>query len=83
MKFVSALLSSFVMMTGAALAADKDTCQPQPYCRLEYIGISPGAPGTGLKPQGEPPERGPGIIVNGIRPNDMRDTYRIPDKVLK
>jgi hypothetical protein len=56
----------------------KETCEPQPSCRLDYVTIIPGAPGTGLKPQGDVTEKGGGIIVNGISPNDVRGTYRLP-----
>jgi len=57
--------------------ADKETCKPQPSCRLDYLDIKPGASGPGLKPQGDSPEK-PGIIVNGISKGDARDSYRLP-----
>lgn len=80
MKITPILIVASFLVSAAAKAEDKDTCQPQPTCRIEFIDIKPGAPGTGLKPQAGPPEKGPGIVINGIRPDAPRDTYRLPIK---
>ncbi|PDT64005.1 hypothetical protein CO683_40915 [Bradyrhizobium ottawaense] len=71
----------FAVLSTAALAQEpvtKENCKPQPSCRLDYLDIQPGAPGPGLKPQGDVAEK-PGIIVNGISKGDLRNNYRLPE----
>lgn len=80
-RTMSSIQILLVVLSTAALAQEpvtKENCTPQPSCRLDYLDIQPGAPGPGLKPQGDVAEK-PGIIVNGISKGDLRSNYRLPE----
>lgn len=80
-RTMSSIQIVLIAISTAALAqgpVTKENCKPQPSCRLDYLDIQPGAPGPGLKPQGDVAEK-PGIIVNGISKEDLRSNYRLPE----
>jgi hypothetical protein len=57
---------------GFAVADDANpqhTCEPWPNCQLDSLVIKPGAPNTGLRPQGARP---------AAPPDDDRGLLRLP-----
>jgi hypothetical protein len=48
-------------------------CNPWPNCQLDRLVINPGAPNTGLRPQGRP-----GLQMQDAAPNQERGSLRLP-----
>jgi hypothetical protein len=67
-----AIACALILATrGFAVAADaQHSCEPWPNCQLDSLVIKPGAPNTGLRPQGVRP--------NAPDPDEDRGSLRLP-----
>jgi hypothetical protein len=74
-------LLTIILVPAVSHAADPEpalvhACAPWPNCQLDHLVISPGAPGTGLRPQ----ER-PGLQMQDMAPDRGRGSLRLPSNV--
>jgi len=84
MMFLRAAIAFAMVFSleGFARAEDKEPahgCEPWPNCQLDHLIITPGAPNTGLRPQG----RAPGIEVQDKGPSEYRGSLRLPESDVK